>query len=835
MLGREINLMFVLSTFAAIILFGNGISVLVTDYKNPVKRLYFMLMSLFVMWNITNMIMNATRSIETALLLRNIAVFFCNLTYPTVFVFYTLLSESVTPLKKLPRIAITFAYLLAIGYTAIIFFVSPYTANSIYLTRWGWAYVISNLQLAPERFYYFFITPFIIVMLFYSFRVLNNGKNKRLLIFYQLISLGIAATFLASLFTDVIMPLVKTYHILPLAAIFPVAPAMLAVYSIYHFNYFSINSLPIIKGVVDANSDAIIVTDSLDKVAYLNDTARQLFNSLDIDDRFSDDINFSNFNSEEKSMNINRQEQQLVLSAINSENTRYYKYEKRILSDKFNQAYACYYIFDNITESVNNKNSIIIANNELENKINARTQNLMHKAKILDTYNRQLKRELEHRQKMESKIRELAYHDVLTGLNNRTSFVKHLDTLFEETISSATHAIVFLDIVDFKTINDNLGRKFGDNVLITLADTLREQFEDHTVLARLASDRFAILFKNCHDKDEISDKIVKLFEVLSVARPYDNLTLSIYFTAGIAFFPVHGNSAEKLINYAEIACRRAKKLGKNKFLSFRPEFKHELHNRFRAINALKNAIANNELAIYYQPQIRMQGKDYHIIGLEALVRWQHDGQILVPSDFINVAEYSKQIVEIGEHVIDQAIADISKVNSEYNLELSLAINISAVQMADDSLYWTIKNKLEQYNFNPKLLELELTESVLVSQVALATSRLGELINLGVKITVDDFGIEYSSLNYLKILPIDKIKLDISFVKGIGVNRRDETILEAMITLAKRLSLNIVAEGIETDEQIKFLTNMDCNDLQGFYFYKPMTLDDLLTEINSDKN
>ncbi len=825
----EINLMFILSMFTAVALFGNGMAMLVTDKKNNVKQIHFVLMLIFSLWNIANAALNVTTSVETALFIRNIAVFFCNLTYPTILFFYILLSNAVTPLKRIPRTPIYLAYLLSFGYSAIIFFVSPYGPNSIQMTRLGWVYVIPNLQLAPERFYYFFITPFFITMFYFSFKVLNSASNKRLLSLYKVISLGIAITFLASLSTDVIIPLVKNYHILPLAAIFPIIPATLASYSVYRFNYYSVNSLSVIKSVTDFSKEAIILTENSGKVAYFNNAAALLFDSLAIDDEFKDNTDFTNFNSNDKIITSAPQKQQIIVTNTETKDVRYYNYDKRVLNDRFGQDYACCYIFRDKTESVMHENEIKTAYGELEDKIKIRTQNLMHKTEILNTYNQQLKRELQHRNKMEKKIKELAYQDALTGLSNRTSCTNYLDKLFEKTFFSATHAVIFLDVVNFKNLNDNLGHKFGDNILITIASVLREQYGDKKMLARLSGDHFVILFENYNNVNEISEELTQLFEVLSIARLYDNLTLSLFFTAGIALFPQHGDSAESLINYAEIACREAKKLGKNKFLSFRPEYKKELRDRFRTINSLKHALANEELLIYYQPQVKMQGDDFQIIGLEALVRWQHDGQLIEPSDFINVAEYSKQIIEIGEYVIRQSIADISKTNCEYGLSLSLAINISAVQMADENLYFSIKNALDQYNFNPKLLEIELTESVLVSQVALATSRLSELISLGVKITVDDFGIEYSSLNYLKILPIDKIKLDMSFVKGIGVNRRDESILETMISLAKRLNLSIIAEGIETPEQIDFLTDMNCYELQGFYFYKPMTLNDLIEQ------
>ncbi len=829
MFAQEINLMFILSTLAALVLFGNGIGMFVSDKKNHVKQLYLVLMLLFSLWNIINAIMNVTKSVETALLLRNIAVFLCNLTYPTVLFFYILLANSVVPLKRFPRNTIILGYVLSFGYSAIIFFVSPYLPNTIKLTNLGWIYRIPNLDVAPERFYYFFILPFTIVMIYFTFKVLNNALNKRLLQIYKIITLGIAVTFMASLFTDVLMPSVRAYDILPLAAIFPVLPATLSSYAVYRYNYYSVSSLHVIKSVVDLSTEAFVLTEIDGRVAYLNKIAKQLFPALTVDGLFYESLDFSSFNTEETVFLINREQQQLVITNVETKDRLYYNYDKRVIRDSFDQPYAYCFLFRDKTESVKHENDVQIAYSDLENKIKSRTQNLMHKTEILNTYNRQLKRELEHRQKMETQIRELAYKDLLTGLNNRASFMNYLNKLFEKTFFSATHAIIFLDIVNFKNINDNLGHKFGDNVLMTVGSVLSEQFEDDNILARLSSDRFAILLEDYNSVDEISERLTQLLEVLSIPRLYDNLTLAIHFSVGIALFPQHGDSAENLINFAEIACREAKKLGKNKFLSFRPEYKQELRERFRTINSLKRAIADKELVIYYQPQIRVRNDSYHITGLEALVRWQHDGKLVAPSEFIHIAEYSKQIIEIGEYVIRQSIADISKINRDYNLALGLAINISAVQASDEGLYYTIKNAIEQYNFDPTLLEIELTESVLVSQVGLATSLLNELVNMGIRISVDDFGIEYSSLNYLKILPIDKIKLDISFVRGIGISQRDESIIETMITLAKRLNLNIIAEGVENSKQIEFLTEMNCCDMQGFYFYKPMTLDNLLEQ------
>ncbi len=824
-----VNAILILGILAPIVLIGIIFPVLVAKSLHRSKRIFLVLVICVIGWSISLTLMYTTSSVSYIPFLRNLSAAFDILSYPTIIYFYIIISRSITMIERNDKLIAATLYLIAIIYFGVIAFVFPVNINDIAFNDSGHLFIIKANYVVAQKIYFLFLLPYVLIVLYNTYHTLTHLKDKRNLPAYFVVFIGIVLSSLMSAFIEFVTPL-NSVHVAPSSNSLSTLCIVIATgYAIYRFDYYRIDSPKVIRCVLDSISASTILTDPFKKIVYANNCAIELF-ALEDDYEalaLNEIFNNPNYNNSEFSISTNIKAKQLKLTSLIDQSVKYFNLSETTLKDDSGQLYGYFYSFTENTALVESKNKLKSAYDNLEKEIKLRTYDLIHKTDILNTYNNQLRKELMRRKSMEEKIRELAFKDSLTGLDNRRKFIDSIEEIFLKTNLSQSHALVFLDINDFKTLNDNLGRDFGDEILIHTADVLRNYFDDDILLARLGSDEFAIFFTNYGSLQKITDKLIALFNVLSIPQLYDNLTLTTSYSAGIAFFPMHSDSAERLINLAEIACREAKKLGENRFMSFKNEYQVELEQRFRTINKLKRAIAKKEFILHYQPQVVMTEQGYRITGLEALIRWQDGDKLISPGAFIKVAEQSKQIIEIGRFVIAQAIEDISKLNKEYNLSLTLAINISAIQLADEFLYKTLNDALTTYDVDPKLIELELTESVLVSQATSATSLINRFVNLGVKIAVDDFGIEYSSLNYLKTLPINRIKLDMAFIKGIGKSERDETILEIMLQLGNRLNLNVLAEGVETPEQLDFLTSRNCIDIQGYYFHKPMSYQNLI--------
>ena len=340
------------------------------------------------------------------------------------------------------------------------------------------------------------------------------------------------------------------------------------------------------------------------------------------------------------------------------------------------------------------------------------------------------------------------------------------------------------------------------------------------LFVELVGDEFLILIKNIENENyirEISEKILNIFK-----KPFiiDNNDLFMTTSIGGAIYPVDGQDVETLIKNADIAMYKAKEKGKNKFELCTAIFKDGLVKEMKLTNSLYKAIERNEFELYYQPQVSIISGE--IIGLEALIRWNNAELGMVnPVDFIYIAEKTGLILPIGEWVMKTACSQNKEWQDAGILNVPIAVNLSVNQFQNKRIIEDIINILKETGLNPNDLELEITENIIMKETEYIIESLKQLKELGVKIAIDDFGTEYSSLNYIKQLPVDKIKIDMSFVRGININHKDEAIIKVIIALAKNLGLKVIAEGVETKEQLDFLREQMCDEIQGYYYYKPM--------------
>jgi diguanylate cyclase (GGDEF)-like protein/PAS domain S-box-containing protein len=423
-------------------------------------------------------------------------------------------------------------------------------------------------------------------------------------------------------------------------------------------------------------------------------------------------------------------------------------------------------------------------------------------------------------------IERLAFRDNLTGLGNRYAFIRELERHFAESPSKAV-SLLLVDIDNFKRINDSLGHQTGDKLLVSLARRLRNSLAAGSVLARFASNEFAVLLEAGNaDSRLIAQRLLKTLD-----KPLfvDNQLISVTGSIGLACAPEHGDDPQTLTKHCGLALHKAKANGKNQLQLFTEELNAEAHYKLFVENNLRRALMQNELEVFYQPKLCL--KSGQLLGMEALLRWNHpDKGMIGPDKFIGVAEETGMIIPIGKWVVRQACR-MSKQLGAIGLDnLQMAINLSPKQFSDPDLVGEIAAILHEEQLDPKLLELELTESLLLEATDDTRHQLSRLKSLGLTLAMDDFGTGYSSLSYLKKFPIDVIKIDRSFIKDIPDNQDDMEITSAVIAMAHNLKLKVVAEGVETSAQLGFLRRQRCDIGQGYLFDRPIASRELLERL-----
>jgi diguanylate cyclase (GGDEF)-like protein/PAS domain S-box-containing protein len=441
--------------------------------------------------------------------------------------------------------------------------------------------------------------------------------------------------------------------------------------------------------------------------------------------------------------------------------------------------------------------------------------------------------DITERKQAEKRIHQLAYYDNLTGLPNRLMFREYLGhAITRARRSSQKLAVLFLDIDDFKRVNDTLGHQSGDVLLQEVAERLSKCLRESDyiavaddpdkpsgVLARQGGDEFIILLpdiKHVHDPSAVANRLIE-----SLLQPIDVNGHECYTSAsiGISMFPSDGDQSEDLIKNADNAMYYAKAQGKNGYQYFQQSMNTAVAERLALETRLRKAIENNQFALFYQAQVDAAKNE--VIALEALLRWRDpESGLIPPNDFIPVAEQTGLIIPIGEWVLYEACRQGAAWQKEGYPRIRISVNVSTVQFSRDDFINTIQRALTESEFDPTCLEIEITESAIMVDTRNAADVLADIKALGVSIALDDFGTGYSSLNYLRRFPIDTVKVDRSFIKDIDNNPEDEQIVAAIVAMAHAMNLRVVAEGVETQDQFRVVCDNDCDLIQGFLFSQP---------------
>ena len=441
--------------------------------------------------------------------------------------------------------------------------------------------------------------------------------------------------------------------------------------------------------------------------------------------------------------------------------------------------------------------------------------------------------DITERKVAEERVQFLASYDALTGLPNRTLLQDRLTkALASARRQKCKVALLFLDLDRFKTINDSLGHSVGDLLLQEVAKRLKRVAREQDTVARVGGDEFLIVLTAVKDAADAAVAAERIMNAMGAACVIQDRSLSIGCSIGISIFPEHGTDDEILIKNADTAMYCAKDGGRCNFQFFTADMNAQAVERLTLENSLRLALGREELFLMYQPQMDIATGG--IIGLEVLLRWQHPELGLVPPDkFIRIAENSGLIMPIGEWVLRTACSQARKWQDEGLLAVAVAVNVSAVQFRQEGFCELIKRVLNETGLAPQYLELELTEGLLLSNADVTLSVLQELKAMGLTLAIDDFGTGYSSLSYLKQFPVGKLKIDRSFVRDIAVNPDDAAITAAIISMARSLNLKLIAEGVVDEAQMSFLRAHRCDEIQGYYFSKPLGSEEAADKLRGD--
>ena len=441
--------------------------------------------------------------------------------------------------------------------------------------------------------------------------------------------------------------------------------------------------------------------------------------------------------------------------------------------------------------------------------------------------------DLTEQKKAENELRYLANYDSLTNLPNRNLMLQHIEfAIFNSQNSNTACALLFIDLDKFKPINDAYGHQAGDKLLIKISDRINELLPEHCILGRQSGDEFLVLVKDISDPESLTELTSKLIKALPEKIDLDGISVSVSASVGVAFYPFDAKSSEELIRHADIAMFQAKQLGRNGYKYFTTSMIEQYNRKMLLETALKTAYKDSAFFNHYQPIINTSsGK---MIGVELLLRWKHNNENVSPADFIPIAEETGLIELMTEQALQRALVELKPLFDK-NSQFYLSLNLSPVHIIREETAENLCSILSSYQLATTKLRLEITETSLMEDKEKAKSSLHKLKQAGFKLLLDDFGTGYSSLTYLNQFPIDIIKIDQSFVRKMDEQHTNKSIVKTIHSLANNLNMFCIAEGVETQKQLKFLTELGCHYMQGYYFSKPLPIDDLLLKDRETTN
>jgi diguanylate cyclase (GGDEF)-like protein len=425
------------------------------------------------------------------------------------------------------------------------------------------------------------------------------------------------------------------------------------------------------------------------------------------------------------------------------------------------------------------------------------------------------------RKEAEDRAKYLSYHDAITGLPNQLLFQDRLQqAMMFSDLAKTKVALLVADLDRFKTINDILGFNMGNRLLVSVGERLNKLFPSPDTVCRQGGDEFLMLLTNLSSVELIGNSIAELIANFTAPFKFDNQELTTSISVGVAIYPEDGADFETLLKKADMAMYRAKDAGRNTYRFFNEEMNSEAIDQITLHAGLRRALEEKQFVLHYQPQINMGSGA--LIGAEALIRWEHpELGMIPPGRFIPIAEETGLIIEIGDWVLHEACREAARWRRAGMFEPVVAVNLSALQFKRGNIESSVLHALQESGIEPDMLELELTESILIQDTENVLATVQRLKLMGVKLSIDDFGTGYSSLSYLKRFKVDKLKIDQSFVRDLANNADDAAIVRAVIQMARSLGLQTIAEGVENERALELLRLYHCDEAQGYFISRPI--------------
>lgn len=458
---------------------------------------------------------------------------------------------------------------------------------------------------------------------------------------------------------------------------------------------------------------------------------------------------------------------------------------------------------------------------EIQKELQESNKKLESAYKEVTDSRKELSTKYEELGRNEEKNRKLAYTDYLTELPNRIAFADKLEHTLGTMEPSDLIAIMYIDLDNFKNINDSLGHSYGDELIIDVSHRMKEAIDEKDFLSRFGGDEFIILTKDLEaDGAEYENKIKKIQKVFSYPFVLATKEFFITISIGITLAPKDGNTTQTLIKNVDAAMYVAKGLGKNTYCYYDESINRKLLDKIELQSEIRKSSENHEFEVYYQAQIDLNSDK--IVGFEALVRWNHPERgLITPMDFVPLAEETGLIVPIGGWVLKQACKQLKAWEDKGFCDINVAVNLSARQFKDENLVQLVYDVINDTGVNPRMLELEITESIALVDIEYSISTIKKLKEIGVQFSLDDFGTGYSSMSYLKKLPVKNLKIDKSFLDTIMKDTNDQKIVSTIVNLAQILDIEVIAEGVEYKDQALFLKGINCDRAQGYLYSRPV--------------
>ncbi|BBF43191.1 diguanylate cyclase/phosphodiesterase with PAS/PAC sensor(s) [Lachnospiraceae bacterium KM106-2] len=438
---------------------------------------------------------------------------------------------------------------------------------------------------------------------------------------------------------------------------------------------------------------------------------------------------------------------------------------------------------------------------------------------IVTTTQKKLFKKYEDLKDSEDKNHKLAYQDLLTELPNRNALTEKLDGVLEDLEPEDSMAIMYIDVDDFKRINDTLGHSYGDELLIDITHRVKQALDEDDYFCRIGGDEFVVLSYNLKDIGLYEAKVKKIQTVFSYPFVLASKEFFVTVSIGICLIPKDGKTTQAILKNVDAAMYKAKELGKNIYCYYNDSINEKLMERIEMHSELRSAIERDEFVLHYQPQIDL--RNGRLFGFEALLRWNHPTRgMLHPDKFIALAEETGVIVQIGRWVLLESCTQLKEWQDK-GYQVKMSVNFSARQFMDADVIRMVQDVIHETSIDPTGLEIEVTEAIALRDIDFAVNTIQKIRDMGIQVSLDDFGIGYTSMKFLKLLPVNNLKIDKSFLYSLMEDASDQKIIAAIIGLAQALGLVVVAEGVENEEQVAFLTNAGCDIVQGYWYSKPI--------------